>query len=402
MTRTRPFRVGLVGARFAARLHLDAYRRIYGVPVELVGVTSRSAESRERFASKNGLRAFDSVEALLPEIDVLDICAPPDTHVACALAALGADKHVIIEKPLTGAFGPRDDSDFDGWTVSKEALLEEALEGCRQLIAAEAASAGTIGYAENWVYAPAIQKEAEVLRKTGGHVLWLHGCEAHSGSHSPTYGIWSRSGGGSIVGKGCHPLTAALYLKRVEGITREGRPIRPRTVSARAHRITALDSFRDLGHLRSDYDDVEDMGSLHVTFDDGTVADIFANELTLGGVHNWLSVFADNHRAHCHLNPNDALEMYNPKEEYLDDVYVVEKIGTKQGWSRPSPDEEWFHGFPHELRGFLAAFQAGEKPESDLWLGVDTVSTMYAGYLSVERRGQEVEVPQVSSVSGKR
>ncbi|MEQ8765061.1 MAG: Gfo/Idh/MocA family oxidoreductase [Planctomycetota bacterium] len=388
-----PLRVGLVGARFAANLHLHAYRRVYGVPVEIVGVTSRSAESRERFASENGLRAFDSLESLIEAVDVLDVCAPPDTHVPCAVAALEADKHVIIEKPLTGAFGSGEG--FDGWKAAKEPLLEEAMEGCRRLVEAEAKSRGTVGYAENWVYAPAIQKEAEVLRKSGGHILWLHGCEAHSGSHSPTYGIWARSGGGSIVGKGCHPLTAALYLKRVEGLARDGRAIRPQTVSARAHRITALDSFRDLGHLRKDYDDVEDMGSLHVTFDDGTVADIFSNELTLGGVHNWLSVFADNHRAHCHLNPNDSLEMYNPKEEYLEDVYVVEKIGTKQGWSRPSPDEDWFHGFPHEIRGFLTAFQNGETPESDLPLGVDTVAVMYAGYVSIERRGQEVDVPNL-------
>jgi hypothetical protein len=33
------------------------------------------------------------------------------------------------------------------------------------------------------------------------------------------------------MGKGAHPLTAVLYLKRIEGVTRDGRPIRPATVS---------------------------------------------------------------------------------------------------------------------------------------------------------------------------
>ena len=54
-----------------------------------------------------------------------------------------------------------------------------------------------IMYAENWVYAPAVQKEVEVLRATKGQILWIHGEESHSGSTSPVYGDWRFSGGGS-------------------------------------------------------------------------------------------------------------------------------------------------------------------------------------------------------------
>ena len=68
--------------------------------------------------------------------------------------------------------------------------------------------------------------------------------------------------------------------------------------------------------------------------------------MVLGGVYNWLEVFANNHRTRCNLNPIDALQTYNPREEQFEDVYVVEKIGTKQGWSRPAPDEDWMHGLP--------------------------------------------------------
>ena len=35
-------RVGIVGARFAARFHLEAYHKVYGIPVEVVGMTSKS------------------------------------------------------------------------------------------------------------------------------------------------------------------------------------------------------------------------------------------------------------------------------------------------------------------------------------------------------------------------
>jgi predicted dehydrogenase len=52
-----PLRVGIVGSRFAARLHLTAYRRVYGVAARLVAVTSPTAERREAFARESGATA---------------------------------------------------------------------------------------------------------------------------------------------------------------------------------------------------------------------------------------------------------------------------------------------------------------------------------------------------------
>ncbi len=387
-----PIRIGIVGARFAARFHLAGYRRVYGVPVEVVGVTSVTRESREAFAREQGIQAFNSLEELAKAVDVIDICAPGAAHEPLAVAALRQGKHVVIEKPFTGYYGPGS-GEFRGNSFSKEAMLREAMASCDRILAAARESGRRICYAENWVYAPAIEKEREILAKTGGQILWLIGDESHSGSHSPFYGKWKFSGGGSLVGKACHPLSAALHLKRVEGETRSSKPIRPATVSARTHEITRLKTFRDAGFLRTDYHDVEDYAQVHVTFDDGTVADIFSSELVLGGVHNWLEVFANNHRTRCNLNPTDALETYNPKEELLKDVYVVEKTGTKQGWSRPAPDEDWQHGYPREFQDFAEAIARDREPLAGAGLARDTVAVLYCAYLSAERRGTEVDVP---------
>lgn len=385
-------RVGIVGAKFAARFHFHAYRRVYGIPLDVVGVCAASRSSAEAFARENGVKAFDSFQTLLDACDVIDLCSPGNTHEPLAVRALRQGKHVIIEKPFTGYYGPGTD-DFRGNTFSKETMLREAMASCGRVLAAARESGKKICYAENWVYAPAVQKEREILVKSNGQILWIIGDESHSGSHSPYYGIWKFSGGGSLLGKGCHPLSAALYLKRVEGQARDGKPIRPATVSARTHEITRLKNFRDLGFLRTTYDDIEDYGQVHVTFEDGTVADIFSSELVLGGVHNWLEVFANNHRTRCNLNPIDALETYNAKEEFLKDVYVTEKIGTKQGWSRPAPDEDWQHGYPQEFQDFVESIAHGREPLSSAELGRDTIATLYAGYLSAERRGVEVEIP---------
>src|SRR6266849_8967889 len=379
-------RIGIVGSRFAAHLHLLAYRRVYGVDARLAGVTSPTAERREAFARETGATPYADLAALLPHVDVVDVCSPPATHEPVALQAIEAGKHVFIEKPFTGAFGS---------PARKEALLQEALASSDRIVEAARRRGVVLGYAENWIYAPAVQKEREIVEKSGAQILWMLGGESHSGSHSPVYGIWRHAGGGSLVGKGCHPLTACLYLKAVEGRAQSGRSIRPATVSARVHEITRLPGYRDRGFLRPDYEDVEDYGQLHVTFEDGTVADVFATELVLGGVHNWLEVFANNHRTTCRLNPVNLLDTYNPEAEQFRDVYVVEKTGTKEGWSHPAADEEWQQGFYGEVQDFVECCATGRRPQADAVVAHDTVATLYAGYVSAERGGQQTPVPVV-------
>lgn len=267
-------RVGFAGARFAARFHWDGLRRVYGVPVEMVGVTSKTTEAREAFAAEKGIRAFATFEELCQAVDVVDLCTPPSSHEQLAIQALELGKHVIIEKPLTGYYGTGVDS-FRGNTFSKEKMLKDAVQSCDRILTAARASGKRVCYAENWVYAPAVQKEREIVSKSGGQILWMLGEQSHSGSHSSYYGSWKFSGGGSLIGKGCHPASAALSLKRTEGESRNGRPIRPASVNARTHEITRLPGYRDEGFLRTSYEDIEDYAQLHITFSDGTVADIF-------------------------------------------------------------------------------------------------------------------------------
>lgn len=388
-----PIRVGIVGAGFAARFHFHNLRRVHSVPVQIVGVASQSKQSREAFAHETSVPAFDSFEILCDSVDIVDLCTPPATHRALAIEALRRGRHIIVEKPFTGYFGAGT-PDFRGDTSPKEPMLHRAIESCRRMIDAARSSGKTICYAENWIYAPAIQKEREIVTKSGAQILWMIGNQSHSGSHSRYYGIWRHSGGGSLIGKGCHPLSAALYLKQAEGRARDGNPVRPVTVSARTHQITKLRGYRDTGFLRTAYQDIEDYGQMHVVFSDGTVADIFSSELVLGGVSNWLEVMANNHRTRCQLNPINALETFNPREDALRDVYLTEKIETKQGWSYPAPDEAWQHGYPQEFQDFVESIAAGREPLANGQLARDTIATIYAAYVSAERNGAETQIPE--------
>lgn len=391
----KTLKAGIIGSGFAARFHFDALMRVHSTQVEVVGAYSKSQTELEEFTHTRNIKCFYSLESLIECCDILHVCTPPSTHESIAIEVLKQDKYVIVEKPFTGYFGDGS-NEFNGDNFSREEGLKQVMASIRRILEAEKASKGSIMYAENWVYAPAVQKEREIIEKTGAQILWIQGQQSHSGSHSSDYGQWRLSGGGSLMGKGCHPLTTAIYFKHVEGKKATGIPIRPATISARTHTITRLTNYKNEGHLNGTYRDVEDYASIHVVFEDGTIADIVASELLHGGVKNMVEVHANNHRTICNITPNNAMQTYNPVDENFSDIYVVEKTGTKQGWSNISPDEGWFNGYQHEMDAFYRSAAFGDPIESNSQLAADVIATIYAAYLSAERKGVEVAVYTVS------
>ena len=115
-------------------------------------------------------------------------------------------------------------------------------------------------------------------------------------------------------------------------------------------------------------------------------------EIVMGSIHNWLEVCANNHGTICDLNPNDMIQTYNPVDARFDDIYVVKKTGTKQGWAKTAPEEDFNHGFPQEVEAFYRTVAYGDPVESDSQLAADTISTVYSRYLSAEQEGAQVTV----------
>lgn len=185
---------GIVGSGFAAKFHYEALQHVFSADVSITGAYSLSPQNLLAFTQSRQLKAFNNLDALINESDVIHICTPPVSHETIVIAALQKNKHVIVEKPFTGYFGD-DSEDFNGDTFSREKGLAYTLKSIERMLAAEKESKGVIMYAENWVYAPAVQKEREVLEKTGAQIIWMHGEQSHSGSHSMAYGQWRLSGG---------------------------------------------------------------------------------------------------------------------------------------------------------------------------------------------------------------
>jgi predicted dehydrogenase len=378
-------RVGLAGCGFVAELHMYAYRRVYGVDVEVKAVAARGDHVVD-FAGRHGIasthRSFADLIADR-ELDVIDICTPPNLHSAMIIDAMRSGKHVICEKPFAGYFGRDSDQAPIGKHVKKALMYERVLEEMDKTAAAIMASGKLFMYAEDWVYAPAVTKTAEILKATKDKVLFMKGEESHSGSHAAHAAQWAMTGGGSLIRMGCHPLSAVLYLKQVEAKAR-GEIIGVATVTCDVGNVAACLAPDERAFIKANPVDVEDWGTLTMTFSDGTKATIFSGDMIMGGVRNLIETYTSGGSLFANITPNNHMMTYQTSEEKLASVYITEKVDRKTGWQYVCLEEEWTRGYLQEIQDFMECAATGRPPLSDLALAYETIKVNYAGYWAAE------------------
>ena len=378
--------LGVAGAGRATELHMNALKRNSGVPVCYKHIIARRMEqvnaAKERYGFINASLKFDD---LLndPEIDVIDICTPPYAHEDMIIRALEAGKHVICEKPLTGYFGLPGDKEPIGKYVSKSVMYEEVLKSIDRIKKVIDRSEKKFMYAENFVYAPAVIKSAEIIRKKKSKILYAKGEESLKGSSSPVAGEWSKTGGGTFIRTGAHPLSAILWLKQQEALTR-GEEITVQSVFADMGQITPQLSEYEHRHIAARPNDVEDTRTGILTFSDGTKATVIATDTLLGGSKNYVELYCNDAAITCNLTMSDLMSTYFLDEERLDDVYISEMLPSKTGWNHPFLEDEIIRGYTDEMIDFMEAVYFDRDPKSSFSLAYDTVKIIYAAYKSAE------------------
>lgn len=92
-------KIGVLGLGHLGNIHLKCLLQI--PQYEVVGVFDPNPKAVARAVEQYQVAAFDSVEALLAAVDVVDIVTPTPTHFELAKQVVAAGKHFFIEKPLT-------------------------------------------------------------------------------------------------------------------------------------------------------------------------------------------------------------------------------------------------------------------------------------------------------------
>lgn len=329
--------------------------------------------------------------------------AKPDIdNIACANyahgpyvieSALEAVPVIVLEKPPVIWPGHP-----EGRTADAGVMKEESMAYLATVLDAVKKAGSKLLYAEDFVYFDGIKGMVEVLREAvpqgKGKVLYQTGICAHQGSHAPAYDTPALSGGGSLFNKACHPLGPILYLKEVEGILRDGKPIRPRLVSGIARQILKSQGKASGTHFRV-MQNVDDFGRITVVFEDDTIAEVVGTDLSISGIRNEVSVITDCCQYDIRVNPNNANEIFLPDATAAGDILFREKLPTAQGTSFPIPNQLAAHGYVNEMEdAVLCAANADRFPQSGALLAWDTMAVLMAAYESSDQQARMVDISE--------
>jgi predicted dehydrogenase len=200
----RTLNVAMIGTGFMGKAHALAYAGLPAfywpppaMPVRKIVVDrteALAATGRDRF----GFEKFSTDWAAVvqdPQIDIVDICTPNDSHAEIAIAAAAAGKHIMCEKPLA-----------------------RSAPEAKRMLDAVAGKKLTHMVAFNYRHTPAVVFARKLIEERRiGTLLNFHGHYLSDWSADPATPLsWrfqkSVAGSGTIGDIGSHILDMARYL----------------------------------------------------------------------------------------------------------------------------------------------------------------------------------------------
>ncbi len=92
-------KVGVLGAGYLGKIHLRLLQE--SKSYDLIGFYDPDTEAAKILTEEKGYTYFDTIDALIHAVDVVDVVTPTSFHHEMAIQCLTAGKHVFIEKPIT-------------------------------------------------------------------------------------------------------------------------------------------------------------------------------------------------------------------------------------------------------------------------------------------------------------
>ncbi len=90
-------RVVILGAGSMGHTHAAGWA---ATDAKLVGVVAEKPAHAEALARQYGAQVYSSLDAALPDVDIVDICTPTHLHLDYTMQAAAAGKQIICEKPI--------------------------------------------------------------------------------------------------------------------------------------------------------------------------------------------------------------------------------------------------------------------------------------------------------------
>jgi predicted dehydrogenase len=221
-------RVALAGCGYWGAKHVRVLHATEGVD-ELVLVDSREDPLQPLARSYKIASCHSALETALEHVDAVFVTTPPSTHMALALAAIEAGKHVMVEKPLA--------------LTAKDARI---------LVTAAAEAGVVLMVGHTFEYNPAVQKLAQLVRtKELGELYYLDSARLNLGLYQNDVNV--------ILDLAPHDVSIANFVLGRKPVAVQA------WASRHAHR-----RLEDVAYLRLYYDDcLDDAGltaNIHVSW----------------------------------------------------------------------------------------------------------------------------------------
>lgn len=95
-------KAGVIGAGHLGKIHLKLLQQ--SSEYDLIGFYDGDKQRAKEIEDEFGYKSFDSAEALIEAVDMIDVVTPTITHFETAKKAITSGKHLFIEKPITSTY----------------------------------------------------------------------------------------------------------------------------------------------------------------------------------------------------------------------------------------------------------------------------------------------------------
>jgi predicted dehydrogenase len=381
--------VAIIGAKFMGKAHSSAWARVhrfFDVPFEpvLKVACSRREEGLRGFADQWGWEEISTdwqATVNRPDIDIVDIAAPPYLHHAMAMEAAKAGKHIFCEKPLA-------------------LTSEQAEEMC-----AAAEKAGIVHYLNhNYRRCPAVSYARQLIDEGRlGRLFHWRSAYLQDWIVDPNFPLtWhlrkETAGSGPHADLNSHLVDLARLLvgdiTEVTAMTAQfikERPL-PDERSSGTFSAGQASEARGVGTVT-----VEDAAFMLTRFENGVLGSFEASRFAPGRRNfNTFEIYGSKGSIVFNLERMNELQFYSAEDpagaQGFRDIIVTDPVHPYlHAWWPPGHIIGYEHTFVNAMADFLKAIGAGTEATPNFLDGVKEMAVLDAA-LESARTGRTVQV----------
>jgi predicted dehydrogenase len=392
MTSTNaPLAVGMVGHAFMGNAHSQAWRaapRFFDLPLDPVMqvVCGRDAGRAAEAAHRLGWAESETDWRRLverPDIDLVDICTPGDTHAEIAIAALEAGKHVLCEKPLANSV-----AEAEQMTAAAE---RAAADGVRAMVGFTYRRVPAIALARRLVQEGRIGD----VRHVRAQYLqdWIADPEAPLSWRLDK----SQAGSGALGDIGAHIIDLAQHItgQRISEVSGQLETfVKERPVAAEAASVGGLGGAAGQGRGPVTVDDA----AVFIARFTGGGLGVFEATRFATGRKNGIRIEINGSAGSLAFDFEDmnVLQLFDASEPAetagFRRILVTEaEHPYVAAWWPPGHGLGYEHGFTHQVVDLVRAIAEGQQPEPSFADGLQVQRVLAAVETSSETRSwQEI------------